>query len=107
MAKIDPDESCPCESGLKFRSCHGPKVESFKMPEITSSIALKVIPKPPHNTASVFERTGEGTLVFSGSTVGLSMNCGECGSQLVVGIPRENINKIVLKCNKCGKYNAT
>jgi hypothetical protein len=105
MAKIDPDEQCPCQSGLQFKDCHGPKVKKPITPDIVRELSLKVIPEPDPDTRSVFIFTGDGTIAFRGFDVGLALVCGGCKSHLVVGIPRENINGVVIKCNKCGKFN--
>lgn len=107
MGKIHPQEQCPCESGRLFKDCHGPKVRKFLTPEITEFYKLVVIPKPAHNTASIFEYTGKGTVVFRGNEVGLALICGNCLSHLTEGIPRQNIQNIVLRCNGCGEYNET
>lgn len=105
MAKIDPYEQCPCGSGKLFKECHGPKVKQQVTPEITQEIKLKVIPEPDPDTRSVFIYNGEGTIAFRGFDVGLALTCGQCNSHLVVGIPRENVRNIVLKCNSCGAFN--
>jgi hypothetical protein len=105
MAKIDPNEPCPCESGLLFNECHGPKVKKPKVPNITQTSILKVIPEPDPDTRTVFIYDGEGTVVFTGYQVGLALACGSCHSHLVVGMPRENIQNIVIRCKKCGSYN--
>lgn len=105
MAKIDPDEPCPCESGLLFKECHEPKVKKPQVPKITQTSTLKVIPEPDPDTRSVFIYEGEGTVVFAGYQVGLALVCGSCKSHLVVGIPRENIQNIVIRCKGCGSYN--
>lgn len=105
MAKIDPDELCPCGSRKLFKDCHGPKVKEPVTPEITQEIRLKLIPEPDPNTRSVFIYDGEGSVAFRGTDIGLALCCGQCGSHLTEGIRRENIRNVVLKCNKCGKYN--
>jgi len=105
MAKIDPNESCPCGSGKLFKECHGPRVITPMTPEITQEVKLKVIPEPDPNSRSVFVYDGEGTIAFRGFDVGLALCCGQCNSHLIVGIKRENIQNIVLRCKKCGAYN--
>jgi len=107
MAKIDPEEQCPCGSGKLFKECHGPKVKKPVTPEITKELKLKVIPEPDPNTRSVFIYSGEGSIVFRGFEVGLALTCGQCSSHLVVGMPRENIRALVIKCNSCGAFNET
>ena len=105
MAKIDPEEKCPCESGLLFKECHGPRVKKPKVPEITEQIALNVIPEPDPNTRSVFIYDGEGTTVFTGYEVGVALICGQCKSNLVVGMRRKNIRNVVIRCKGCGAFN--
>lgn len=105
MAKIDPNELCPCQSGLLFKNCHGLKVKQPKTPAITQTIELQIIPEPDPNTRTVFIYKGEGTTCFSGYEVGVELVCGSCKSQLVVGIPRANIKNIVIRCKNCGSYN--
>lgn len=105
MAKIDPNEPCPCDSGLLFKDCHGPRVKKSQVPEITQTSILRVIPEPDPDTRAVFIYNGEGTVAFTGYQVGLALTCGSCQSHLAVGIPRENIQNIVIRCKKCGSYN--
>lgn len=105
MAKIDPNEPCPCESGLLFKDCHEPKIKKPEIPTITEKIMLKVIPEPDPDTRSVFIYKGEGTIVFTGYQVGLALLCGNCKSQLVVGIPRDVIHNVVIRCQGCDAYN--
>jgi hypothetical protein len=107
MAKIDPNEDCPCGSGQLFKDCHGPKVKKTTTPTITKEVKLQVIPEPDPETASVFHQAGEGTIFFRGTECGTAMVCGKCGSHLAVGMPRSNITGIVLRCNNCGSYNLT
>lgn len=107
MAKIDPNETCPCGSGKLFKECHGPKVRQPVTPDITQEIPLKVIPEPDPDARSVFIYEGEGTIVFRGFEVGLALCCGQCKSHLVIGLKREQIQNVVLKCNACGAYNET
>ena len=89
MAKINPEELCPCESGLLFKECHGPKVKVLQTPEITQKISLNVIPEPDPNTRAVFIYNGDGTVIFTGYDVGLALICGQCESHLVEGVPKE------------------
>jgi len=107
MAKISPEEPCPCNSGLLYKECHEPKVKKPKVPEIIKTDFLKLIPEPDPNTRAVFIYSGEGTIVFTGYEVGLALACGGCKSHLVVGIPRENMKNIVIRCKNCGFYNET
>lgn len=109
MAKIDPDEPCPCGSGMRFADCHGPLVQNPVAPEITQHVSLRLIPPPAPNTAAVFEKTegADETRFFVGSETGISYDCGECGSSLVAGVPIERFVGIVLRCAKCGRHNLT
>lgn len=105
MAKISPDEPCPCGSGALFRDCHGPKVRIQVPPEITERVSLAVIPEPDPNTRTVFEKTGEGTSFIQGFQTGLALVCGNCSSVLAAGIHRQQIRNVVLRCKQCGAYN--
>jgi hypothetical protein len=109
MAKINPEELCPCGSGLLFKNCHGPRVKKPEVPVITQRMSLKVIPEPDHNTRAVFmlNNDGDGTIIFAGYDVGLALTCGSCASELVVGMKRESITGIVIQCKKCGSFNDT
>ncbi|MEX6062092.1 SEC-C metal-binding domain-containing protein [Providencia hangzhouensis] len=107
MAKIEPSELCPCESGLIFKDCHGLKVKRPKRTKIEQTVTLKVIPEPDPETRSIFEYTGEGTVLFQGGANDIALVCGFCQSHLVEGVPRENIQNIVIICKKCGSYNET
>lgn len=105
MANIDPNELCPCGSGLIFKECHELKIKKPKVPDILEVISLGVIPEPAPNTRALFIKTGEGSVVFIGYDVGLALACGTCQSHLVVGIPRAKIHNIVIQCNNCGSFN--
>jgi len=105
MAKIDPNELCPCESGLLFKDCHQLKIKQPVKPDITKTIKLKVIPEPDPNTRAVFIYDGEGTIMFQGYVTGVALVCGNCSSPLVAGMNQEQIKNIVLKCKNCGKFN--
>jgi hypothetical protein len=102
---INPEEPCPCKSGLLFKECHGPRIKKPKVPEITKNIALKVIQEPDPNTRSVFIYDGEGTTAFTGFEVGIALTCGKCESRLVVGIPRDSIRNIIIRCKNCSAFN--
>lgn len=107
MAKIDPNEPCPCGSGNPFKACHGPKVRTTKDVAITERVRLTVIPEPDHLTRAVFVRTGEGTIAFSGYESGVAQCCGTCDSELIVGLPVGRVENVVIRCNKCGSFNDT
>ncbi|WP_419206668.1 SEC-C metal-binding domain-containing protein [Photobacterium leiognathi] len=105
MAKINPDELCPCESGLLFKNCHQLKIKTPIQPAITHKIKLKIIPEPDPNTRSVFIYNGEGTTVFRGYETGIEMNCGHCSSPLISGLNSNSVSNIVIRCKACGKFN--
>lgn len=105
MAKIDPNEPCPCDSGLLFKECHEPSIKQPEVPTITKTILLNTIPEPDPHTRSVIIKRGVGTIIFKGYSIGLALVCGSCKSHLVVGIPRAAIENIVMRCNACGSYN--
>ncbi|EHU5129695.1 SEC-C domain-containing protein [Vibrio vulnificus] len=105
MAKIQPDELCPCGSGLLFKDCHKLRIKQPQKPNITTRSTLTVIPEPDPNTRSVFIYDGEGTTVFQGYDSNLELICGNCSSPLVSGINRNQISNIVIRCKQCGKFN--
>jgi len=105
MGRIDPDEMCPCGSGMPFRDCHLPRVKKDVPPEITEHVRLAVIPEPDPNSRAVFLREGDGTVVFQGYETGVSQDCGECGACLIAGVPIGAITGIVVRCNACRSFN--
>jgi len=106
MAKIDPNELCPCESGLLFKECHELKIKKQVKPEIKQKVSLKVIPEPDPNTRAVFIlNNDEGTIVFQGFETQIALVCGNCSSPLVAGMNLEQIKNIVIKCNNCNRFN--
>jgi len=107
MAKIDPEEMCPCDSGLFYKDCHFKKIRKIERPSINELLKLKVIPEPLHNTRAVFIFTGEGSVCFSGNSSSIAMVCGKCSAHLTEGISPEQINNVVIKCNLCGSFNDT
>ncbi len=107
MAKISPDEPCPCGSGVLFKDCHGPKVRSRVPPEIGERLPLVVIPEPDPNTRAVFEHAGNGTLFFQGFDTNIALVCGTCSAVLAAGIRRDQVRHVVLRCKQCGAFNET
>jgi len=107
VALIDPNEPCPCGSGSTYARCHLPRVREKNPPAITERCRLQVIPEPDPDARSVFTLTGIGTILIQGDACGLSMDCGKCGASLIVGLKREQVQGIVLKCNSCGAFNDT
>ncbi len=107
MVAISPDEPCPCESGKLFRDCHGPSVIRPAPKPTTEHVTLTPIPRPPHNTRTVFEYTGAGTTVMQGFQTGISFDCGNCGAPLLHGMAVGQVKGIVIRCHGCGTYNDT
>ena len=107
MARIDPDEPCPCGSRKLFKNCHGPSVRTNTPPEILQRIALPVIAEPDPNTRTVFEKTGEGTILFQGFETSTALVCGTCAAVLVAGLHRDQLTRLVLRCKLCGSFNET
>lgn len=105
MARIDPDEPCPCGSGLVFRDCHLRKVKKDVPPEITERARLAVVPEPDPNSRTIFVREGDGTIVLQGSETGLSQDCGNCGASLIAGVALGRVAGVVIRCNGCGSFN--
>jgi hypothetical protein len=105
MAKIDPDEPCPCGSGKLYRDCHQAQTE---LPAIVSEhVALTIMPEPDPGTRSVFQRVGEGTVFFAGRATQTSFDCGKCHTALMVGVVLEQAGGAVLRCPNCGAFNDT
>jgi len=104
MTRILDDEPCPCGSGGLFKDCHRQKMEA-RRPKVTSHVALTVVPEPDPNSRTVFEKGGEGTLIFEGRETSISYDCGDCSAPLAVGILVSQIPGIVLRCARCGAYN--
>jgi DNA-directed RNA polymerase subunit RPC12/RpoP len=107
VAQIAPDEPCPCGSGIAFKDCHGPKVRKREPPEIKQRIHLNVIPEPDPNSRAVFEKAGDGTILFQGFETNIALVCGSCGAPLAAGLEPIQIKDIVLRCNKCSAFNDT
>lgn len=107
MAKIDPNESCPCGSGKKFKDCHEPLVITNKPPIISQKVKLKVIPQPEHNARSVFIKQGIGTVLIQGYTSEIALCCGNCEAPIIIGVEPKQIIGVVFKCNSCGAFNDT
>lgn len=105
MSRIDPDETCPCGSGIPFRDCHLPRVKRDVPPDLTDHVRLTVIPEPDPESRSVFLRDGDGTVAFQGFEVGLSQDCGNCAACLIAGLPPGRVAGIVIRCNACGSFN--
>lgn len=105
MAKIKPEEPCPCGSGKLFADCHAPKVIGYQRPVISQRIALKVIPEPDPDTRAVFVRIGDETILMESNVTNISMDCGKCGSPLIVGLDPRQVGNIVIQCNHCGSFN--
>lgn len=106
MARIADDELCPCHSGFSFGECHRKKIES-RRPKVTRHIVLVVIAEPDPNSRAVFDRRGEGTLIFEGRMTEISYDCGNCSAPLVAGLSARQFRGMVLRCNGCGRYNET
>ncbi|WP_410017216.1 SEC-C metal-binding domain-containing protein [Pseudomonas sp. 14P_5.3_Bac1] len=107
MAKIDQDEPCPCGSGQLFKDCHSRNVKRPAAPPIDKIISLKIIPEPDPNTRSIFCRDGDSTVIFEGFLEGTALICGNCSKNLVIGLPKESVQNLVLHCNNCQAFNET
>ncbi|MGE0104966.1 MAG: SEC-C metal-binding domain-containing protein [Blastocatellales bacterium] len=107
MAKISPDEPCPCGASVLFKECHGAKVQVKVPPEIKQKIMLKVIPEPDPNTRTVFEKIGEGSILFQGFETNIALVCGACNAVLAAGMASDKVRHIILRCNLCGSFNDT
>lgn len=67
-------------------------------------VRLNVIPEPEPNTRSVLIYTGEGTVVMRGPGK-VTMECGNCGVPLIVGVNVAQIRGVVFRCPSCGQFN--
>lgn len=105
MAKISPDEPCPCGALAPFGECHGPKVRTREPPRVTERIPLRVIAEPDPGSRAVFEKSGAGSLFFQGFDTGLAWVCGQCTAALAAGIQPGQIRGVILRCNQCGSFN--
>ena len=69
---------------------------------------LKVIPEPKQGTRTVFitDNTDPDFVYVQGdSPAGRSFECGRCGRPLIVGVERNQVRNVVLRCPQCGSYN--
>jgi len=65
------------------------------------------VPEPDPGSASVFHYIGEGTILMQGYDSEVSLDCGNCGASLIVGLRPHQISEIIVKCNGCGSFNDT
>ena len=106
MAKISPNELCPCASGETFDDCHGEQIRNRTL-TVTQHIPLRIIGEPDPGTRAVFEKMGEGTIVFTGLASTISLDCGRCSAPLAVGVELTQLQGLVIKCLACGQFNDT
>lgn|GEM_PF-1673236 len=107
MAQIKLDEPCPCGSGKLYRDCHIASLRQQVTPDITQHLSLSVIPEPDPGSRAVFIYNGAGTVVMRGAEVGLSIDCGKCAAPLIVGVPVQRLQSLVIRCKACGAFNDT
>jgi hypothetical protein len=105
VAKIAPDEPCPCGSGKPYKDCH--QATSQITPVVSEHVPLTVIPEPDPGTRSVFMKLGEGTILFSGRDSQISFDCGQCHAPLIVGLSPGTVSGVVIQCAGCGAFNDT
>ncbi len=72
----------------------------------TRHVRMAVIPEPAPGTRSVLVYEGPGTVAMR-SQGNVTMECGKCGSPLLVGIKTSHVVELVFKCSKCGAFNET
>jgi DNA-directed RNA polymerase subunit RPC12/RpoP len=81
------------------------------MPSESKHVPLRVIPEPEEGTRSVLitDSKDEDFVFIRGEDprVRLSLDCGNCGKPLIIGIPRMKIINVVFQCPRCGSYNDT
>ena len=66
---------------------------------------LRVIEKPEEGTRTVLLYDGPGTIIIKGEHPGVSYDCGNCESPLIVDIEPGQVRNLVLRCRACGAYN--
>ena len=82
------------------------KPEGPKYPR-PQRIKLAVIPDPQGTRAGIkYEGEGEGTVIMRGPGH-LTMECGNCGADLLVGVATSQVRNMVFRCNSCKAWNET
>ncbi len=66
---------------------------------------LKVIPEPAEGTRAII--AAPTAPAIKGPDSENDAQCGQCGTALIVGIPIENIQGMVIRCPQCGAHNVT
>lgn len=69
------------------------------------TIRMVVIPEPEPGTRSVLLLEGAGTIVMSGEGPPTTLVCGNCMAPLARGIRVDQIRNVVLRCNRCKRFN--
>lgn len=65
-------------------------------------IALQVVTEYEPLGGSIIRPSGADTVAIAGpDTKQPDMCCGRCGASLVVGMPRENIRGVFIRCSGC------
>jgi hypothetical protein len=102
--RIADNELCPCESGRTYANCHKKQPSERAGPLV--HVKLAVIPEPDPGSRTVFDCEGPTTVFFKGYGPH-SLDCGDCGEPLAVGVARDQFSGLVLQCCTCGSYNDT
>jgi DNA-directed RNA polymerase subunit RPC12/RpoP len=77
---------------------------------MATKVALKVIPKPEKATRSVLYTDPPRTVIIRGEKDArgpFTYVCGECSAPLAETVHGDMLTNLVLKCNRCGRYNET
>ena len=107
--KIRTSDPCPCGSGKTFGECHDVLRKQKETREADLlHIALTVIPPPDPGMRAVFElASGSQGLLMTGVSGRHSLDCGNCSAPLAIRMDRNQLQGIVLRCSRCGRYNDT
>ncbi len=72
---------------------------------VRTRVPLKIIPKPESDARSIIYNDGPGTIFIRGEKQGVSYDCGNCGSPLLIDVEEWQVKNIVFRCSNCGAYN--
>lgn len=75
-----------------------PRVERKHVP-------LNVVPKPDNGHRSILYNDKVGSIFVRGEKHGVSYDCGNCETPLLIDIEEWQVKNIVLRCPNCGAYN--
>jgi hypothetical protein len=103
--KIQDAEQCPCRSGLRFGECHGKRIKERQA--AMRHYRMTVIPESQAGSRDVlhlFTAHAEGTDFGGGMDI---LDCGSCGSPLMIGVDRNMMKRLPIRCLTCLAVNET